>query len=113
MRNLSNDTQNLFPAEAVLAEAARRAEPERKEDTRKSEQLAREFIRWCFSFGSDFRNSPDVTNFHFWAQKTRLKLKDAEEDEVLGEARRLFDKRVEQAARKADASLPQMNTMSE
>lgn len=112
MRTLSNDSANLFPTDGALAEEVRRvekADPEEKQ----SANLAREFVKWCCGFGSDFRNSPDRTNLQFWAQKTRIKLKDAERDEVLAESRRLFGKKMEQLTRKTDATIPQLNTMSE
>jgi hypothetical protein len=111
MRNLNEESPNLFSMEGVLAEAATRGQPPTEE--RRSENLAREFVKWCCSFGSDFRNSPDAGNLRFWCEKTRLKLKDAEQKEVLADAQRLFGKKLEQHARKQDASLPQMNTMSE
>ena len=66
------------------------------------EILARDFIRWCWSFGSEFHNSPDITNLRFWLRKGKMRPSSAEEDEILGEARRLFLKKVEQVVRKAD-----------
>ena len=69
-----------------------------------SDRIARDFVRWCWSFGNDFRNSPDITNFRSWQHKTNVKLSAVEEDEILVEARRLFLKKVEQAVRKADAA---------
>jgi hypothetical protein len=111
MHNLTNDSSSLFPTEGILAEAAHRA-AEAPED-KKAEKIAREFVKWCCGFGADFRNSPDRTNFSFWSAKTKLKLKDSEHQEVLSEAQRLFAKKIEQITRKADATLPQMNTMSE
>lgn len=64
--------------------------------------LARDFVRWCWSFGSDFHNSPDITNLRSWIRKRGTGLASSEEAEVLVEARRLFLKKVEQALRKAD-----------
>jgi hypothetical protein len=110
MRNLTNEPSSLFPTEGILADAAQRAEPV---EDRKAEKIAREFVKWCCGFGADFRNSPDPTNFRFWSEKTKLKLNDVEHHEVLSESRRLFARKIEQITRKADASLPQMNTMSE
>ena len=66
------------------------------------EILARNFVRWCWSFGTEFRNSPDITNLRSWLRNEKLDPSAAEEVEILLEARRLFLKRVEQAVRKAD-----------
>ena len=63
---------------------------------------AKEFVRWCCSFGSDFRNSPDVANLRFWAQKNKVKITDRDEREVLDRARELFLKRIAQAVRRAE-----------
>ena len=76
---------------------------ERKNETG-IEKLAKDFVRWCFSFGETFRNSPDVTNLRYWAQKAKLKIKDKEETEILATARPLFFKRIEQHTQKAEAS---------
>ena len=67
-------------------------------------KLAKDFVRWCFSIGDDFRNSPDVTNLRYWAHKIESKIKDKEEPEILAIARPLFFKRIEQLTRKADTS---------
>jgi hypothetical protein len=63
---------------------------------------AREFVRWCWNVGSDFRNSPDITNLRYWLQKKGAQTTPSEEDDILVEARRIFLKKVEQAVRKAD-----------
>jgi hypothetical protein len=63
---------------------------------------AKDFVRWCCSFGAEFRNSPDVTNLRYWAQKNKIRLGEHDEAEVLDTARSLFLKRVEQATRKAE-----------
>jgi hypothetical protein len=63
---------------------------------------AKEFVRWCCSFGTGFRNSPDVTNLRYWAQKSKLRIKERDEIEILDTARSLFLKRIEQAVRKAE-----------
>ena len=63
---------------------------------------AKEFVRWCCSFGPDFRNSPDVTNFRYWAQNNQIKIKEHELAEILDTARSLFLKRIEQAVRRAE-----------
>ena len=73
------------------------ASPEKSTDV-----MARDFIRWCWSFGSDFRNSPDITNLRSWLRKGQLEPSASEEEEILVESRRLYLKRVEQAVRKAD-----------
>jgi len=62
---------------------------------------AKDFVRWCCSFGPDFRNSPDVTNLRYWAQKTKVHIEEREVVEVLETARPLFLKRIEQGLRKA------------
>ena len=64
--------------------------------------MARDFIRWCWSFGSDFHNSPDITNLRSWLKKEALSPAPSEELEILVEARRINLKKVEQAVRKAD-----------
>ncbi len=63
---------------------------------------AKDFVRWCCSFGADFRNSPDITNLRYWAQKSKVKLKDGDVAEILETARPLFLKRIEQAVRKSE-----------
>jgi len=73
------------------------ASPEKSTDV-----MARDFIRWCWSFGSDFHNSPDITNLRSWLRKGQLEPSASEEEEILVESRRLYLKRVEQAVRKAD-----------
>jgi len=68
------------------------------------DKLAKDFVRWCFSFGGDFRNSPDITNLRYWAQKTKAKMDENDEFQILEIARPLFFKRIDQVTRKADAS---------
>jgi hypothetical protein len=63
---------------------------------------AKEFVRWCCSFGAAFRNSPDITNLRFWAQKHMVKIQGRDEGEILETARSIFLKRIEQAVRKAE-----------
>ena len=65
---------------------------------------AKEFVRWCCSFGEDFRNSPDVTNLRYWALKNKTKIKEREETEILETARPMFLKKIGEAVRKADKS---------
>ena len=83
---------------AVVSEPAPREE-------KRGDKLAKEFVRWCFSFGADFPNAPDLINFRAWAAKTKLKFKDAEENEALIEARRLYLKKIEQMTRRAEAPM--------
>ncbi len=92
---------SLFDAPVAVPVETAIAEPAREE--KRSEKFAREFIRWCFSFGRDFRNSPDLINVRVWTQKMKLRFKDAEENELLIEARRLYLKRIEQMMKKTDA----------
>jgi hypothetical protein len=72
------------------------------ENEKSSAAIARDFVRWCCSFGNDFRNSPDITNLRVWMRQGSMDPSSSEEEEILAEARRLFLKRVEQAVRKAD-----------
>jgi hypothetical protein len=74
-------------------------------EEKRSEKLAKDFVKWCFSFGAAYRNSPDIINLRTWMGKTNLKLKDAEENDVLIEARRLYLKRIDQMMKKADAPM--------
>jgi hypothetical protein len=70
---------------------------------RPSALRARDFVGWCWSFGSDFHNSPDITNLRYWMRKFQCSVSSEEEEgEILVEARRLFLKKVGQAVRKAD-----------
>ena len=63
---------------------------------------AKDFVRWCCSFGTNFRNSPDITNLRYWARKNKVKVKDRDEAEILQAARAVFLKRIEQLMRKAE-----------
>ena|ERR1051326_6649404 len=100
-RDLSQDTPSLF--DAPLAAPVRDVlEPAWNE--KGTEKLAKDFVRWCFSFGSDFRNSPDLANLRYWAQKTTPKIDGSDEAQILTIARPLFFKRIEQLTRKADPS---------
>jgi hypothetical protein len=110
MRNLINEAPSLFPTNPIVIEPARSPEPSGE---KKPESIAREFVKWCCGFGSDFRNSPDYTNLRFWCEKVRMRLDADGQQAVLVEAQKLFARKLEQLMRKADASLPQMNTMSE
>src|SRR5215467_2676418 len=62
---------------------------------------AKDFVRWCCSFGPDFRNSPDITNLRYWAQKNKVQMLGRDEQVILESARPLFLKRIEQAVRQA------------
>jgi hypothetical protein len=96
----SSETPTLFPPDLLLTPQPVALSTEEKTPRR----LAHEFVRWCWSAGGDFRNSPDRLNLRFWQQKNRMECSQTEEDEILLEARSLFLRKVEQAARKADAS---------
>ena len=63
---------------------------------------AKDFVRWCCSFGTDFRNSPDIANLRYWAQKNKVKIKELEEPEILQAARVAFLKRLAQQVRKSE-----------
>ena len=93
------DTPSLFTPELLNgSESIEVVESKEKP----ADVLARDFIRWCWSFGSDFHNSPDITNLRSWLRKGSLTASPSDEDEILVEARRLYLKKVEQAVRKAD-----------
>jgi hypothetical protein len=63
---------------------------------------AKEFVRWCCSFGKDFRNSPDIANLRYWARVHKVNIKDRDEAEILQAARIAFLKRIEQLMRKSE-----------
>ena len=84
MRELFQDTPTLFdapPPDSVIQ--------------------AKDFVRWCCSFGNGFRNSPDINNLRYWAQKNKIKIKERNEAEILEAARAAFLKRIEQLMRKS------------
>jgi hypothetical protein len=85
MRELSQDTPTLFDAPPPPAVSQ-----------------AREFVRWCCSFGNDFRNSPDIANLRYWAKIKKVKIKERDEAEILQAARVAFLKRIEQLMRKSE-----------
>jgi len=68
---------------------------------------AKDFVRWCCSFGAGFRNSPDVANLRYWLRKNEIKIKEREELEILDTARPLFSKRIEQSVRKSEQERPE------
>jgi hypothetical protein len=92
-----SQTPSLFDSPPPTAAVK---EPVKEE--RGTVKLAKDFVRWCCSFGEDFRNSPDVTNLRYWARKSKLKMKERDEAEVLEFARPLFLKRIGQLTRKAE-----------
>jgi hypothetical protein len=93
------ETPSLFTPELLNGSESIDVVESREKST---DVLARDFVRWCWSFGTDFHNSPDITNLRSWLRKGRLNPSPSEEDEILVEARRIFLKKVEQAVRKAD-----------
>jgi len=101
MRELA--TPSLFDSPTAVPPLPATDEIPREEN--RSEKLARDFVKWCFSFGSAFRNSPDVINLRSWAHKTHLKLNQSDESAILTEARRLYLKRIEQMMKKTDAPI--------
>jgi len=70
---------------------------------------AKEFVRWCCSFGNEFRNSPDAANLRYWTRKNKVKIGDREEAEILNAARAMLLKHVEQSVRKAAAKFDAPN----
>jgi len=93
------ETPSLFTPEILTGEPV---EDFVDSNEKSSAALSRDFVRWCCSFGNDFRNSPDITNLRVWMRKENIIPSSSEEEEILAEARRLFLKKVEQAVRKAD-----------
>ena len=63
---------------------------------------AKDFVKWCCSFGAEFHNSPDITNLRYWAKKMKVKIREREEPVVLEAAQGLFLKRIEQQTRKSE-----------
>jgi hypothetical protein len=94
---------SLFDSPTAVPPLPATEEVSREEN--RSEKLARDFVKWCFSFGNGFRNSPDVSNLRAWAHKTHLKLNQSDEGATLTEARRLYLKRIEQMMKKSDAPI--------
>ena len=87
MRELSQDTPTLFDAPPP-----------------RTISNAKDFVRWCCSFGPDFRNSPDVANLRYWARKNKVKIIESDEVEILEAARVAFLKRIEQSMQKPEQS---------
>src|SRR5262245_39908447 len=96
MRELSKTS--LFDSIPLVAPSAEESVPEEK----RSDRVAKDFVRWCFSFGEEFRNSPEIINLRGWAQRAQVKLQDIDEDDVLTESRKLYLKRVDQMMKRAD-----------
>ena len=94
-RDLSNERPLLFDAPTLSIE-------EPAEEERGADRPAKDFVRWCCSFGADFRNSPDITNLRYWARKNKLKIEGRDEDSILQAARPLFLKRLEQLVKKSE-----------
>ena len=65
---------------------------------------AKDFVRWCCSFGGGFRNSPDITNLRYWAQKNKVKIHERSEQEILESARPLFLKRIERLVKSSEGA---------
>jgi hypothetical protein len=107
MRELA--TPSLFDSPTPLPPLPGTDDVAREEN--RSEKLARDFVKWCFSFGSAFRNSPDVINLRAWAHKTHLKLNQSDESATLTEARRLYLKRIEQMMKKSDAPILKLESV--
>jgi hypothetical protein len=62
---------------------------------------AKDFVKWCCSFGPEFRNSPDASNLRYWAHKNKIKIDLPEERDILDSAREIYLKRIEQHVREA------------
>jgi hypothetical protein len=65
---------------------------------------ARSFVKWCCSFGDGFRNSPDIANLRYWAQKNKVHIATGEESVVLEAARALFLRRIEHLTQNSEAA---------
>ena len=79
-------------------------EPRARVDTSRpatSSQLARNFVRWCCSFGKEFRNSPDEANLRAWAEKGGFLYKSTQEKKILKSAQELYLKRIVSLLRKS------------
>ena len=106
MRNVpAIGTPNLFSGDPGLVPPLPAIESREREE-QSTDKLAREFVRWCCSFGSDFRNSPDVTNLRYWLNKSKIKTAGIDEGAVLIDARRLLLKKVEQGIAKSASPAP-------
>ena len=82
-------------------------EPSPRADTSSpttSSQLARNFVRWCCSFGKEFRNSPDEANLRAWAEKEGFLYKSTQEKQILKAAQELYLKRIVSLLRKSQGA---------
>lgn len=104
MSNVASvQTPNLFSTpDSLLSEPLPPSEA--VERGPQANKIAREFVAWCCSVGTNFRNSPDAGNFRFWMQRVKPAMSGLDESEVLLEARRLFLKKIEQSLRSAGPS---------
>ena len=68
----------------------------KSEDSRPitSIQFARNFVKWCCSFGEEFRNSPDEGNLRSWAGNEDFPYKSTQEKQILQFAQEIYLKRI-------------------
>ena len=99
-RDLPQQTPLVFDIPPPVARSPE--SPRELKDEKGTDRLAKDFVRWCCSFGAEFRNSPDITNLRYWIRKNKLKIKERQEAELLESARLLFSKRIEQLMRKSE-----------
>ena len=99
-RDLPQQTPLVFDTPPPVARSPE--SPRELKDEKGTDRLAKDFVRWCCSFGAEFRNSPDITNLRYWIRKNKLKIKERQEAELLESARPLFSKRIEQLMRKSE-----------
>ena len=67
-----------------------------------SHRQAKDFVKWCCSFGPEFRNSPDASNLRYWAHKNKIEIDHRDERDILDSARQIYLKRIEQRVRQAE-----------
>jgi hypothetical protein len=101
MRELT--TPSLFNESDVLPPVVNNEASVHEE--KRTEKLAKDFIRWCFGFGPEFRNSPDIINLRTWANKLKWKLTESEEIELLQDARKLYLRRIDQMMKKSESPM--------
>ena len=65
---------------------------------------AKDFVKWCCSFGPEFRNSPDASNFRYWAHKNKIDIDQRDERQILDAAREIYLKRIEQRIRQVEGA---------
>jgi hypothetical protein len=95
MRDLFSDLPPITSLRPPVPES-------RVSDERRLDKLAKDFVRWCCSFGDSFRNSPDIANLRFWLPKAKFKLRNGEEFEVLEAARSAYLKHIDQLMKKSE-----------